>query len=128
MRAIKRLSYREFQARNTEIFNSLDRESQKVARLYGYNNRGWDNVVNSWEILQDIQDIKAEENNKTDLIEETTQEDWIDLTPNPNIIDFVVARAKKEYNESKEGSDDLWETAEKAQRYLDALEFAATNC
>ncbi|MEG3435676.1 hypothetical protein V0288_00965 [Pannus brasiliensis CCIBt3594] len=50
------LNYREWQARNTRLFRSLDKVKQNRAREQGYYNVGWEKVKASWKILQSLSD------------------------------------------------------------------------
>ena len=44
-------NYRQWQARNTEIFKSLNKQKQRELRSLGYCNVSWDKVKKSWEIV-----------------------------------------------------------------------------
>ncbi|MEL6438337.1 MAG: hypothetical protein AAFQ80_03625 [Cyanobacteria bacterium J06621_8] len=50
------LNYWDAQARNTQRFESFNQEKKKELRSQGYKNRGWNNIINSWNILQTTQD------------------------------------------------------------------------
>lgn len=52
------LNYRKAQKRNSIEFHKLNKSLQKQAREEGYKNIGWNNVCDSWIILQ-----KLKENN-----------------------------------------------------------------
>ena len=43
--------YKQLQRRNSVIFNSLSQEKQNDLREMGYNNKGWENVKESWRIM-----------------------------------------------------------------------------
>ncbi|WP_019508225.1 hypothetical protein [Pleurocapsa sp. PCC 7319] len=49
------LSYWDAQDRNSQRFKYFNNEEKKELRSKGYKNRGWDNVINSWNILQTVQ-------------------------------------------------------------------------
>lgn len=46
------LSYRQWQKRNTEVFQNLSKGQQRTARDQGYYNVNWQRVQQSWYILQ----------------------------------------------------------------------------
>lgn len=46
------MSYRQWQKRNTETFQQLTKTQQKNARQQGYHNVGWQQIQQSWKILQ----------------------------------------------------------------------------
>ena len=54
MKIIENLTYRQWQKRNTNIFNQLTKSEQKEVRQKGYRNMGWDKVQQSWLILQEL--------------------------------------------------------------------------
>ncbi len=56
-RQLDGLNYWDVQARNSQNFKSFNQKEKKELRSQGYNNRGWDNIINSWNILQTIQKI-----------------------------------------------------------------------
>ncbi len=64
-RQLDGLNYWNAQARNSQRFKSFNKEEKKELRLQGYKNRGWNNVINSWSILQTIQDDNKNENGNT---------------------------------------------------------------
>lgn len=45
------MDYRASQKRNTQAFNARSKAEKKAIRKWGYNNRGWENVKNSWTLL-----------------------------------------------------------------------------
>lgn len=49
---IDNLNYRQWQQRNSSIFNQLSKPEQKEIKVKGYVNRGWDKVQKSWQLLQ----------------------------------------------------------------------------
>lgn len=51
MKLIAGMNYRQWQIRNTEHFNSLNKSDQKEARQQGYCNIGWNKVQDSWKII-----------------------------------------------------------------------------
>lgn len=51
---IDSLSYRQWQKRNTDKFQQLNKARQKIARQQGYRNVGWQQVQQSWTILQEL--------------------------------------------------------------------------
>jgi hypothetical protein len=51
MKLLEGMTYRQWQQRNTEVFNSLTKNKQKEARSQGYNNIGWNKVQKSWRII-----------------------------------------------------------------------------
>lgn len=55
-RQLDGFNYWNAQARNTQRFKFLNKEEKKELRSKGYKNRGWNNVINSWNILQTIPD------------------------------------------------------------------------
>lgn len=54
MKLIDGLNYRQWQKRNTQKFNALTLSQQKETRQQGYKNQGWQNVQNSWKIIQSL--------------------------------------------------------------------------
>lgn len=48
------MSYRLWQKRNTDIFHQLTKAQQKLARQQGYRNVGWQQVQQSWKVLQQL--------------------------------------------------------------------------
>ena len=46
------MNYRQWQKRNTEHFNRLDKLQQAESRRQGYRNVGWDSVKISWQLLE----------------------------------------------------------------------------
>ena len=46
------MSYRQWQKRNTNAFNRLTKVEQQAARRMDYRNVGWQQVQQSWDILQ----------------------------------------------------------------------------
>ncbi len=48
------MSYRQWQKRNTDLFQKLPKDQQIIARKNGYHNVGWEKVQQSWKILQQI--------------------------------------------------------------------------
>lgn len=46
-----KMNYRQWQKRNTETFQVQTQQQQKQLRSEGYNNRGWVNVKQSWDLL-----------------------------------------------------------------------------
>lgn len=46
------MSYRQWQKRNTDTFQQLTKIQQQAAREQGYRNVGWQQVQQSWSILQ----------------------------------------------------------------------------
>ncbi len=51
------LSYRQWQKRNTEMFQKLSRDQQRTARDQGYYNISWQRVQQSWCILQSLNNL-----------------------------------------------------------------------
>ena len=49
---IDHMSYRQWQKRNTDIFQQLTKAQQQVVRQQGYRNVGWQQVQHSWKVLQ----------------------------------------------------------------------------
>ncbi len=54
MKLIENLTYRQWQKRNSSIFNQLTKSEQKELREKGYRNIGWNKVQQSWLILQEL--------------------------------------------------------------------------
>lgn len=54
MKLVEGMSYRQWQKRNTELFSSLTKEQQRIARQQGYCNVGWDKVQGSWRIISKL--------------------------------------------------------------------------
>ncbi len=54
MKIIENLTYRQWQKRNSSIFNQLTKSEQKELREKGYRNIGWNKVQQSWLILQEL--------------------------------------------------------------------------
>lgn len=54
MKIIGNLTYRQWQKRNSSIFNQLTKSEQKELREKGYRNIGWNKVQQSWFILQEL--------------------------------------------------------------------------
>lgn len=76
------LNYRQVQRRNSESFKSLTSDKQKIARQDGYKNVGWENIRQSWNILQKI------------------------MTTQPvDFIEFAINKAEKNYQNAKEQGD-----------------------
>lgn len=48
------LSYRQWQKRNTDTFQQLTKAQQQAARQQGYRNTGWQQVQQSWKVLQQL--------------------------------------------------------------------------
>lgn len=48
------MSYRQWQQRNTDTFQQLTKTQQKIARQRGYRNVGWQEVQQSWKVLQQL--------------------------------------------------------------------------
>lgn len=46
------LSYRQWQKRNTNIFQQLTKTQQQTARQQGYRNVGWQQIQQSWQLLR----------------------------------------------------------------------------
>lgn len=61
------LNYRQAQQRNTVAFKELSKSQQKQLRQQGYNNRGWDNIVNSWTLIELLEKAIAQLNNLVSL-------------------------------------------------------------
>lgn len=61
-RQLDGLNYWNAQSRNSQRFKSFNKEEKKELRSKGYKNRGWNNVINSWSILQTIQDDNENDN------------------------------------------------------------------
>jgi hypothetical protein len=51
-RTYEDLTYHQAQQRNSSRFKQLTKAEQNQARSNGYKNRGWDNVINAWQILK----------------------------------------------------------------------------
>lgn len=49
---IDHMSYRQWQKRNTDIFQQLTKTQQQLVRHQGYRNVGWQWVQQSWKVLQ----------------------------------------------------------------------------
>lgn len=49
---IEGMRYLEWQKRNQQGFDNLTKIQKKEARNQGYYNRGWDKVLNSWNIIK----------------------------------------------------------------------------
>lgn len=54
MKIVENLNYRQWQKRNSSIFNQLSKSEQKEIREKGYRNIGWNNVQKSWTILKQL--------------------------------------------------------------------------
>jgi hypothetical protein len=48
------MSYRQWQKRNTDAFQQLTKAQQQLSRQQGYRNVGWQQVQQSWKILQQL--------------------------------------------------------------------------
>lgn len=48
----RKLSYLQWQRRNSEYFNAASKQEQKQLRTQGYKNRGWTNVKSSWRLVK----------------------------------------------------------------------------
>ena len=53
-RTLNGLGYRAVQARNRNEFHKLNKFQQKGLRAKGYKNVGWDSVICSWDMIQEI--------------------------------------------------------------------------
>ena len=51
------LSYRQWQKRNTEVFQKLSKDQRRTARDQGYYNVSWQRVQQSWGILQALNSL-----------------------------------------------------------------------
>lgn len=54
MKIIESMNYRQWQERNTQFFQALNRDKQKEARKKGYHNVGWERVKLSWNIVSKL--------------------------------------------------------------------------
>jgi hypothetical protein len=52
MKTINDLSYKEWQKRNTTFLSLLNANEKKDLRQRGYKNVGWQNVMETWKIIQ----------------------------------------------------------------------------
>ena len=52
MKIVENLNYRQWQKRNSSVFNQLTKPEQKEIRKKGYRNIGWNNVKKSWSVLK----------------------------------------------------------------------------
>jgi hypothetical protein len=57
MNKVDGLTYRQWQARNTEFFKKLTPSQTKNIRAKGYKNVGWKNVQKSWEIINTVDNV-----------------------------------------------------------------------
>lgn len=48
------MSYRQWQKRNTDTFQQLTKAQQQAARQQGYRNVGWQQIQQSWKVLQQL--------------------------------------------------------------------------
>jgi hypothetical protein len=48
------MSYRQWQKRNTDAFQQLTKAHQQAARQQGYRNVGWQQIQQSWKVLQQL--------------------------------------------------------------------------
>ncbi len=53
------LSYRQWQKRNTDAFQQLTKVQQQAVRQKGYRNIGWQQVQQSWEVLQQLKQLPS---------------------------------------------------------------------
>jgi len=51
---LDKLSYHQAQKRNTTKFESFTKKQRKDLRDRGYNNRGWNNVIKTWGLVEDL--------------------------------------------------------------------------
>lgn len=51
---VEGMSYRQWQKRNNDTFQKLTKAQQQTARQRGYRNIGWQQVQQSWGILQQL--------------------------------------------------------------------------
>ncbi|AFZ46511.1 hypothetical protein Cyast_0532 [Cyanobacterium stanieri PCC 7202] len=91
------LNYREAQKRNSQHFKNLQKKEQKLLKEKGYRNVGWNNVINSWQLLQTKNNYKP-----------------IDF------VDFAIQKAEENYQKAKE-EDDLMEVLNAGKKVISAL-------
>lgn len=97
-----KLTYRQWQQRNTEAFSKKPKSEQKALRQKGYNNRGWSNVRASWDILHstlksaglDDLEVRRELNKTKKEIEGMNAAEALDylITKNDQILDDFTAK------------------------------------
>jgi hypothetical protein len=80
-RQLDGLDYRKAQKRNSHKFKSFNRDLQKELRHKGYKNLGWNNVCNSWNILQEF------------------------IATPTDLIEFARKKAEARYQKAKEEND-----------------------
>lgn len=61
MISIEGMNYRQWQKRNTEYFNRLNKLQQAESRKRGYRNIGWDRVQKSWKLVNTSNQAENEE-------------------------------------------------------------------
>ena len=54
MKLVEGINYRQWQQRNTKMFNSLTKKQKRECRQLGYCNMGWLKVQKSWQIINDF--------------------------------------------------------------------------
>jgi len=85
------LNYRKAQNRNTIKFKSFSHQEKKDLRKGGYKNRGWDNVLKSWNLI-------------LDLINNSNQ---ISISEEPRVVRLAYKRAEKLLNDSIDNAKSL---------------------
>ncbi len=91
------LNYKQCQKRNSEKFNSLDKDKQKLLRKKGYKNIGWKNVIFSWNLLKEsMENVSI------------------------NFVDFAIKKAELNYEKAKKNND-LLEVLETGKSVITAL-------
>ena len=74
------MSYRQWQKRNTDTLQQLTKAQQQLIRQQGYRNVGWQQVQQSWGILQQLTkpislfDAKLKKGNLTGAIDQSILE------------------------------------------------------
>lgn len=91
------LNYRQAQKRNSEKFSSFSKVKQKEIRQKGYKNIGWNNVSQSWDILQNF-------------MSDSTL----------NFVNFAIKKAEINYEKVKENGD-LLEILKSAKSVIKTL-------
>ena len=85
------LNYREAQSRNTIKFNSFSNKEKKDLREGGYKNRGWDNVLKSWNLILNL----------------ITNANQIAVSEEPKVVNLAYKRAEKLLNEAVDNANSL---------------------
>jgi hypothetical protein len=91
------LNYKQFQKRNSDKFNSLSQNSKKLARQEGYKNIGWENICQSWNILQRVTIFLP-----------------------VDFIEFTINKAEKRYKQAKQKGD-LLEILESGKKVIQSI-------